>query len=968
MKKLFLLILFVLNLVLLQAQEVKFISVNEADTTFENITFKKLPKLLQKDTLTADALAAPAKWMLKFQKKLSKQQRSDSNIYIFFCHHPQDSLTAFLPLSGKYGYVLFDTAKTGVVELEKLQLRLSTRKYQWDLIHDPEKITLALFQDEDEGASVLNDVFSIVELVRDAALNNKECKIPIYSHTVIDNIYDIASDKTIEEDIARRYSGLKFQIQFDENSIEKKVCTFSFDDVEIQAYDLSQTNPAYDFQSSVSIVTKDENKRALVTFNCNKSNVALVKEFLFGDVEKDCAPIIEGITKNLNENKEVDLSELSASCAAKIPLETRKKLINYILNKWWVSEKYEHALLVLIEQVQDENVDDFISYLRNDKLDDKFVYQQLMSAIDDINGKDYYAALMQVFTRLLLRQSEYASGEPELKEIILVGKKPWFNISEIPEFEYRYKEKPSYNADGDIEVTYKIRLLIDAELKTTSGSIDNPNAIVPHEPITYLDKTFEWKSDNLSYTYDPLSLVFVAKQSETANVEDILQEETAEGVIVPAALLMYNSDKIMQQNIEQGVYITLDAASIFLSGGTLAYVKAAGKTISATRKALLLLEVANGVVNLTVNLTELSVNPEAQKFLFYYNLGTAGFNLACSAKNIKWLRQGGKVLDGCENISETLVRRMSKYDETKRVGFFNDFGSDRSLLNQVDNLSDTEFDELMKRYNIDLEVDTRKEKVIAYLAGEVDDVVLSFKTRLLSKIEGKSGLKLTLTDNELDELIAFSRTQSLTDADIDALLIVHARKNWVGLEGMKEVATSIAAKSTTNTIKFKSGWDFKKAFREGQERLLNGSYLPSEEYLDASYILQHKNSFNNKASYLMTKDQYNLFVKDKSIIGRPDGQFVSTTERIDDVLKKADKALYNAKELGIPPGEWSGQGGIVRVDVSDLNDYNPRIPYGSESGANELWNPGGYTSGGVKELVIDEIPEISFKIHFVITE
>ena len=178
----------------------------------------------------------------------------------------------------------------------------------------------------------LSDVFSIVELIRDAALNNQECKIPIYSHTVIDNIYDIASDKTIKEDMARRYSGLKFQIQFDESSIEKKVCTFNFDDVEIQAYDLSQTNPAYDFQSSVSIVTKDENKRALVTFNCYKSNVALIKEFLFGDVEKDCVPIIEGITKNLNENKEVGLSELSASCAAQIPLETRKKLVNYILD------------------------------------------------------------------------------------------------------------------------------------------------------------------------------------------------------------------------------------------------------------------------------------------------------------------------------------------------------------------------------------------------------------------------------------------------------------------------------------------------------------------------------------------------------------------------------------------------------------------------------------------------------------
>lgn len=835
------------------------------------------------------------------------------------------------------------------------------------MIHNPESILFAWGQDEEEGASVLSDVFSIIELIRDAKLNNKECVIPIYSHTVVDNIYDIASDKTIKEDIARRYSGMKFQIFFDENSIEKKVLKFDFDHVDIKP--VSNYDIVTGTKTEISLVDI-ETKVALISFRSNSADVSKVQEFLFGDVEKDCAPIIEGITNNLNENKEVDLSELSASCAAQIPLETRKKLVNYILNKWWVSEKYEHALLVLIEQVQDENVDDFISYLRNDKLDDRFVYQQLMSAIDDINGKDYYAALMQVFTRLLLRQSEYASGEPELKEIILVGKKPWINISEIPEFEYRYEKKPSYNSTGDIEVTYKIRLMTAAQLKKTPAYTTSPTgAPVKQAQVTYLDKTFVWKSDNLSYTYDPLSLVFVAKQSETANVEDILQEETAEGVIVPAALLMYNSDKVMQQNIEQGVYITLDAATILLSGGTLLYVQAAGKAISTTRKALLLLELANGLVNLTVNISELAVNPKVQEFLFVYNLSTAGFNLACSAKNIKWLRKSGQVLDGCENISETLVRRMSKYDETKRVGFFNDFGRDKSLLNQVDNLSDADFDELMKRYNIDLDVDARKEKVIAYLAGDVDDVVLSFKTRLLSKIEGKSGLKLTLTDNELDELIAFSRTQSLTDADIDALLIVHARKNWVGLEGMKEVATSIAAKSTTNTIKFKSGWDFKKAFREGQERLLNGSYLPPEEYLDASYILQHKNSFNNKASYLMTKDQYNLFVKDKSIIGRPDGQFVSTTERIDDVLKKANgKVSVVETELGIPPGEWSGQGGIVRVDVSDLNDYNPRIPYGSESGANELWNPGGYTSGGVKELVIDEIPEMSFKIHFVITE
>lgn len=109
--------------------------------------------------------------------------------------------------------------------------------------------------------------------------------------------------------------------------------------------------------------------------------------------------------------------------------------------------------------------------------------------------------------------------------------------------------------------------MTNAQLKKTPAYTTSPTgAPVKQAQVTYLDKTFVWKCDNLSYTYDPLSLIFVAKQSETANVEDILQEETAEGVIVPAVLLMYNSDKVMQQNIEQGVYITLDAATILLSG------------------------------------------------------------------------------------------------------------------------------------------------------------------------------------------------------------------------------------------------------------------------------------------------------------------------------------------------------------------------------------------------------------------
>jgi hypothetical protein len=310
---------------------------------------------------------------------------------------------------------------------------------------------------------------------------------------------------------------------------------------------------------------------------------------------------------------------------------------------------------------------------------------------------------------------------------------------------------------------------------------------------------------------------------------------------------------------------------------------------------------------------------------------------------------------------------MSKYDETKRVGFFKDFSSDKSLLSQIDNLSDTEFDELMRRYNIDLDIDVRKKKVVAYLAGEVDDIISSFKSRLLAKINGKSGVKIALSDNEFEQLITFSKSKNLSDADIDAVLIVHVRKNWVGLDGMKKVAISVAAKSTTNNIKFKSGWDFKKAFREGQERLLNGSYLAPEEYLDASYILQHNNSFNNRASYLMTYKQYTEFVKGKKLIGRIDGQFVTTKEKIDVILNKANGNIsIIEKELGIPNGDWMSQGGVVRINVEKINDLDPHIPFGSETGANEFWHPGGYTSGGSEEVVIKQFSKDYFEINHVI--
>jgi hypothetical protein len=61
--------------------------------------------------------------------------------------------------------------------------------------------------------------------------------------------------------------------------------------------------------------------------------------------------------------------------------------------------------------------------------------------------------------------------------------------------------------------------------------------------------------------------------------------------------------------------------------------------------------------------------------------------------------------------------------------------------------------------------------------------------------------------------------------------------------------------------------------------------------------------------------------------------------------KRAAASFKNKVGCGIA-------GGFAAADQRNL-----RMPTGAESGANTLFVPGGYTSGGVPEAEIDPIPE-----------
>ena len=87
-----------------------------------------------------------------------------------------------------------------------------------------------------------------------------------------------------------------------------------------------------------------------------------------------------------------------------------------------------------------------------------------------------------------------------------------------------------------------------------------------------------------------------------------------------------------------------------------------------------------------------------------------------------------------------------------------------------------------------------------------------------------------------------------------------------------------------------------------------------------------------------------------------DGQFIAPAGEIDDLLAAANGNISVIEDaLGIPSGAWQGKQ-LSRIDISSTSSHNRRLPSGNEAGANENWIPGGVTSGGKSEAVVDQIP------------
>ncbi len=128
-----------------------------------------------------------------------------------------------------------------------------------------------------------------------------------------------------------------------------------------------------------------------------------------------------------------------------------------------------------------------------------------------------------------------------------------------------------------------------------------------------------------------------------------------------------------------------------------------------------------------------------------------------------------------------------------------------------------------------------------------------------------------------------------------------------------------------------------------------GEVLEPSKYLSKEYIANHLSKFEEEgAAFVFTEEDignpiYKAFNPKKYVTLTSDMKEIVEQYQLSkntDILEKA---------LGYPEGSLKGK----KLYVLSIDEPKVKMPNGSEGGVNELWTPGGKTSGGYNEAVLD---------------
>ena len=220
----------------------------------------------------------------------------------------------------------------------------------------------------------------------------------------------------------------------------------------------------------------------------------------------------------------------------------------------------------------------------------------------------------------------------------------------------------------------------------------------------------------------------------------------------------------------------------------------------------------------------------------------------------------------------------------------------------------------------------------------------------IADIDGANNAHVDFASGKLDAGTSAMKMASTIDEMAASGLL--KPKETARLNEIRAEVEPYIENSTGNVVEFGGSNNVTKADLEQTtiDRILSTPKSQRPEpstYLDQRHINEHLTQFVGGVTKIMPEVP-------SGTIGTKGGCFVMSKSQADELIEFANGDISKLEDLlGFDKGYLGNN--PIRVDIKSPKGL--RMPSGKEIGANMYWIPGGYTSGGIKEAVID--PAIS---------
>lgn len=358
---------------------------------------------------------------------------------------------------------------------------------------------------------------------------------------------------------------------------------------------------------------------------------------------------------------------LSITCLDALRALTYEQIIGFIrriAEAERLTELYEVTIIRLMNAINTQDYPLFYSDLE----ENKELLGKLLEEMDDVSGDftdrnnytNFIGALCWMFQNApedLPKQLGELPVEELQKRVFnlnnLTYKPPSKSSSWLQQKDLNYTGRYHYRGKYN-EKTGKVVVQLQEENSPSSGNIYGVS----------------WDETDIAQL-SPFTPVLITVDAEALPlVTTALGGVTSETQyhVVPAIFLAYYSDKARNEEIKNGIILSLDIISIVASSGTLLATK-----VHWIRRLWALAEVAAAAGNIAVNQTPLGNTPELKKYIDAYNAVVGVIGLY---RGVKSVLEVGKTLpildDGLENFERQYAAYRKYYTELSNASHFKD--------------------------------------------------------------------------------------------------------------------------------------------------------------------------------------------------------------------------------------------------------------------------------------------------------